>query len=94
MLHIIDSVLEPLIPISIKDAEYFVHLDAFKLLSKSSLYDLDGLRTRVFKQQADINRNTHMFGVEGRVLIIDLKCINNQINFRSTYFLHPCRFCI
>ncbi len=66
MLHIVDSVLQPLAPISVRDAEYFVNLDARKLLTKSTLYELDGHRARVFYQQTDENRRTHMFGVEGR----------------------------
>ena len=57
ILHIIDSVLEPLVPISLRDAEYFVKLDAKKLLTKSTLYDLGGHRTRAFYQQADENRS-------------------------------------
>ena len=50
VLHIIDSVLEPLVPISLRQAEYFVNLDASKLLSKSTLYDLGGHRMRIFHQ--------------------------------------------
>ena len=57
MLHIIDSVLEPLVPISLRDAEYFVKLDAKKLLTKSTLYELDRHRTRAFYQQVDENRS-------------------------------------
>ena len=57
ILHIIDSVLEPLVPISLRDAEYFVKLDARKLLTKSTLYELGGHRTRAFYQQADENRS-------------------------------------
>ena len=49
-MHIIDSVLEPLVPISLRQAEYFVNLDASKLLSKSTLYDLGGHRMRIFHQ--------------------------------------------
>ena len=57
ILHIIDSVLEPLVPISLRDAEYFVKLDARKLLTKSTLYELGGHRTRTFYQQTDENRS-------------------------------------
>ena len=54
VLHIIDSVLEPLVPISLRQAEYFVNLDASKLLSKSTLYDLGGHRMRIFHQVSKI----------------------------------------
>ena len=66
MLHVIDSVLEPLVPISLRDAEYFVQLDALKLASKSTLYDLGGHRVRVFSGQAELNRKSHMFSVPGQ----------------------------
>ena len=66
MLHIINSVLEPLVPISLRDAEYFVQLDALKLATKSTLYDLGGERVRVFSAQADLNRKSHMFSVPGQ----------------------------
>ena len=55
VLHIIDSVLEPLVPISLRQAEYFVNLDASKLLSKSTLYDLGGHRMRIFHQVKNDN---------------------------------------
>ena len=32
----VDSVLEPLVPNSVREAEYFVQLDAKKLLAKST----------------------------------------------------------
>jgi hypothetical protein len=38
VLHIIDSVLEPLVPTSLREAEYFVQLDAKKLLTKGRFY--------------------------------------------------------
>ncbi len=57
--------LEPLAPTSLRDSEYFTRLDAFKLLTKSTLYDLGGHRTRIFNQQSDLNRKTHMFAVKG-----------------------------
>lgn len=46
----VDSVMEPLTPISLRQAEYFIGLDARKLLSKSTLYDLGGHSTRIFHQ--------------------------------------------
>ncbi len=52
-------------PISSRNAEFFLDLDAYKLLTRSSLYDLGGVRTRVFAEQADLNRKSHMFGVKG-----------------------------
>lgn len=51
----IDSVLEPLVPTSVREAEYFVQLDAKKLLAKSTLYDLGGERLKVFYDQAELN---------------------------------------
>ena len=66
VLHVIDSVLEPLVPISQRDAQYLVQLDAQKLLSKSALYELSGYRLRVFNGQAEINQRQHMFGVPGQ----------------------------
>lgn len=66
ILHVIDSVLEPLVPISLSEAHYLVQLDARKLLTKSTLYDLGGYRLRVFNGQVDLNRRTHMFGVPGQ----------------------------
>lgn len=62
----IDSVLEPLVPTSVREAEYFVQLDARKLLSQSTLYNLRGKRTRTFFGQAEFNQKTHMFGVPGQ----------------------------
>ena len=62
----IDSVLEPLVPVSLRDAEYFVDLTAGKLLEKSTLYDLDNNRLRTFFQQAVINDKGHMFHVRGQ----------------------------
>ena len=56
VLHIIDSVLEPLVPTSLREAEYFVQLDAKKLLTKSTLYDLGGERVKVFFDQAELNQ--------------------------------------
>ena len=64
-MHVINSVLEPLIPITLRQSEYFVNLDAQKLLAKSSLYDLDGHRMRVFQGAADLNRRSQMFSVDG-----------------------------
>ena len=55
VLHIIDSVLEPLVPTSVREAEYFVQLDAKKLLTKSTLYDLGGERLKVFYDQAELS---------------------------------------
>lgn len=66
VLHMIDSVLEPLVPTSVREAEYFVQLDARKLLSQSTLYNLRGKRTRTFFGQAEFNQKTHMFGVPGQ----------------------------
>ena len=94
----IDSVLEPLIPISLRQSEFFVNLDAEKLLSKSSLYDLDGHRTRVFHGAADLNRRTQMFSVEGKcfkaagffvsTLNPQLTCANEVLfQFRGNFFL-------
>ncbi len=58
--------LEPLVPTSARDAEYFVQLDAYKLLTKSTLYNLgQGVTTRVFNSQAEINKKQHMFEVPG-----------------------------
>ena len=65
VLHVIDSVLEPLIPISLRKSEFFVNLDAGKLLSKSTLYDLDGHQTRVFHGATELNQRTQMFNVKG-----------------------------
>ena len=56
VLHVIDSVLEPLIPITLRQSEFFVNLDAQKLLAKSTLYNLDGNHMRVFQGAADLNR--------------------------------------
>merc|ERR1712020_268754 len=65
-MHVINSVLEPLVPISQKEAEYLVQLDAKKLLTKSTLYDLGGYRLRIFNGQTDLNQRTQMFGVTGQ----------------------------
>jgi hypothetical protein len=51
----VDSVLEPLVPNSLREAEYFVQLDAKKLLTKSTLYDLGNERLKVFFDQAELN---------------------------------------
>ena len=63
----IDSVLEPLVPNSRREAEFFADLDALKLLSRSTLYDLgsSSRRVRVFSAQADLNARSRMFGVKG-----------------------------
>ena len=53
-------------PTSSRDAEFFVGLDARKLLSKSTLYDLGGRYCRSFFEQAENNRKSHMFGVPGQ----------------------------
>ena len=66
IMHVIDSVLEPLVPISLREAQYLVDLNAKKLLSKSTLYDLSGYRLRIFSGQADLNQRTQMFGVPGQ----------------------------
>ena len=60
-LHMIDSVLDPLVPIAVRDPKYFINLDAHKLLTKSSLYNLGGHRTLVFNSQAATNERTSMF---------------------------------
>ena len=66
IMHVIDSVLEPLVPISLREAQYLVNLNAKKLLTRSSLYDLSGYRLRVFNSQAEVNQRTQMFGVAGQ----------------------------
>ena len=66
IMHVIDSVLEPLVPISLREAQYLVQLDAKKLLTKSTLYDLSGYRLRIFNEQCKLNERTHMFGVPGQ----------------------------
>ena len=66
VMHVINSVLEPLVPISLREAQYLIKLDAQKLLNKSTLYDLSGYRLKIFKEQADLNQRTHMFGVPGQ----------------------------
>ena len=66
IMHVIDSVLEPLVPISLREAQYLVQLDAQKLLSKSTLYDISGYRLRIFNGQAESNQRSHMFGVAGQ----------------------------
>ena len=65
ILHVIDSVLEPLAPISLREAQFLVKLDAQKLLTKSTLYNLSGYRLRIFKEQAQNNERIQMFGVPG-----------------------------
>ena len=66
IMHVINSVLEPLVPVSMRESQYMVNLDAKKLLSKASLYDLSGYRLRIFKDQAEVNQRTYMFGVPGQ----------------------------
>ena len=67
IMHVINSVLEPLVPISLRESsQYMVNLNARKLLSKSTLYDLSGFRLRIFNGQSDLNQKTHMFGVPGQ----------------------------
>jgi len=67
IMHVINSVLEPLVPISLRESsQYMVNLNAKKLLSKSTLYDLSGFRLRIFNGQSDLNQKTHMFGVPGQ----------------------------
>uniref|UniRef100_A0A0K2UEZ8 Fasciclin1like [Megachile rotundata] n=1 Tax=Lepeophtheirus salmonis TaxID=72036 RepID=A0A0K2UEZ8_LEPSM len=66
VLHIIDSVLEPLLPLTVSSGNYFVELDARKLMSKSTLYDLNGHGLRMFNKQAEANRKSGMFSVPGR----------------------------
>eukprot|EP00096_Caligus_rogercresseyi_P009892 TRINITY_DN3461_c0_g1_i1.p1 TRINITY_DN3461_c0_g1~~TRINITY_DN3461_c0_g1_i1.p1 ORF type:complete len:396 (+),score=76.15 TRINITY_DN3461_c0_g1_i1:53-1240(+) len=66
VLHIIDSLLVPLVPLSVSSGDYYVHLDARKVLSKSTLYDLQGHSLRVFSQRAEENRKSGMFSVNGR----------------------------
>ena len=93
-MHIIDSVLEPLVPISLRDAEYFVKLDAKKLLTKSTLYDLGGHRTRAFYQQADENRSRSArrgFEVKClsyRVILVVLQLGWADLNLRCS-IIHP-----
>lgn len=65
-LHVIDSMLEPLVPISVRESQYLVQLDAKKLLTKSTLYELSGYRLRVFNGQAELNQKMHMFGIPGQ----------------------------
>ena len=58
--------LEPLVPISLRESQsYLVNLDAKKLLTKSTLYDLSGYRLRVFSGRTELNQRGHMFGVPG-----------------------------
>ncbi len=66
IMHVINEVLEPLVPISLREAQYLVQLDAKKLLAQSTLYELSGHRLRVFKEQAELNEKIHMFGVPGQ----------------------------
>ncbi len=87
VMHIVDSVLEPLAPISARDSEYFTRLDAFKLLTKSTLYDLGGDRARVFNGQAEVNGRTHMFAVKGESFVYIL--FYNSFAIFTILFRHP-----
>ena len=66
-------------PISLREAQFLVKLDAQKLLTKSTLYDLSGYRLRIFKEQAQNNQRIQMFGVPGmQFSIFDMA--NQNIN--------------
>lgn len=66
-MFIIDSVLEPLLPISFKNASFTQDVTAGKLLERSTLYNLgeDG-RARIFFHLAKINKRDRMFDVKGK----------------------------
>jgi len=66
-MFIIDSVLEPLLPISFKNASYTQGVTAGKLLQRSTLYNLgeDGW-ARIFFQLAKTNKRDKMFDVKGK----------------------------
>ena len=62
--YVIDSVLEPLVTISIRDSSFSQRVTAEKLLEKSTLYNLgEGGRARIFYERALHNNNAFMFGV-------------------------------
>jgi len=66
-MFIIDSVLEPLLPISFKNASFTQDVTAGKLLKRSTLYNLgqDGM-ARIFYQLAKLNKRDRMFEVQGK----------------------------
>jgi len=67
VMFVIDSVLEPLVPTSIKNATYTQHVTALKLLQRSTLYNLGSNGwARVFYALAKKNQRDKMFGVAGR----------------------------
>merc|ERR1712088_250295 len=66
-MFIIDSVLEPLLPISAKNATFSQGVTAGKLLEKSTLYNLgDNGWTRIFYHLSKTNKRDVMFDVAGR----------------------------
>ena len=66
-MFIIDSVLEPLLPISAKNATFSQDVTAGKLLEKSTLYNLgDNGWTRIFYHLTKTNKRDVMFEVAGR----------------------------
>ena len=65
-MFVIDSVLEPLLPISAKNATFSQDVTAGKLLEQSTLYNLgDQGWTRVFYHLTKINKRERMFDVRG-----------------------------
>jgi len=66
-MFIIDSVLEPLLPISFRNASFTQDVTAGKLLQRSTLYNLgqDGM-ARIFYQLAKLNKRDRMFEVKGK----------------------------
>ncbi|XP_023344668.1 fasciclin-1 [Eurytemora carolleeae] len=67
IVYILDGVLEPLLPISVKNATFTQDVTAGKLLQLSTLYNIgDNLATRIFYQSAVLNKREKMFDVPGR----------------------------
>jgi len=67
VVYIIDSVLEPLLPISIRNHTISQDITAAKLLERSTLYNLgDRMTTRTFFRAAEKNNRARMFSTPGR----------------------------
>ncbi|XP_063216884.1 fasciclin-1 isoform X2 [Bacillus rossius redtenbacheri] len=65
VLHVIDEVLEPLLPFA-KDGAQVYNPDAYQFLNQSENLDLESHRVRSFRQRVNMNGKEHIFKREGR----------------------------
>jgi len=65
-LHIIDSVLEPLVPSVADNSQAFIDLTAGKLLRESDAYRIEGYSIRNFSSQVRSMKKFDLFDLPGR----------------------------